>query len=102
MDLGAIDERVPFDAGAADALIAACRTAASFVDGQAGHRWSLVHRASADFRGSFSRLFAQNALTASADATELGLRLREVADGAERLKEDACREQQRRDVARAW
>ncbi len=102
MDLGAIDEPVPFDDGAADTLIAACRAAASSVDGQTGPRWSLVHRGSTDFRGRFSELFAQNALTAAGDAAELGMRLRGVADGAERLQEEARLEQRRRDVARAW
>ena len=101
-DLGAIEEDVPFDDGAADALIAACRTAASTIDGQAGYRASLVSAAMTDFKGHFSELFQANAATAAGDALELANRLREVATGAERLKEEAAKEQQRREKARAW
>jgi len=45
-DLGAIDEPVPFDFGAAEALVTAARAAASSVDGQVGPRLSLVSTAS--------------------------------------------------------
>ena len=91
-DLGAIEEDVPFDDGAADALITACRAAASAIDGQAGHRASLVATAMTDFRGRFSELFQTNAATAAGDGLELASRLREVATGAERLKEEAAKE----------
>ena len=101
-DLGAIEEDVPFDEGAANALISACRTAASAVDAQTGQRSSWVTTAMQDFKGHFSQLFSANAQTAAGDATELANRLREVATGAERLKEEAAKEQQRRDKARAW
>ena len=101
-DLGAIEEDVPFDVGTADALINACRTAASTITAQTGQRSSLVTTALTDFRGHFSELFTANAATAAGDATELANRLREVATGAERLKEEARKEQQRREKARAW
>ena len=101
-DLGAIDEPVPFDFGAAEALVTAARAAASSVDGQVGQRWSLVSTASKDFTGVFSQLFAQNALTASGDATELAIALRAVADGAQQLIDEARAEQRRRDRAKAW
>ena len=101
-DLGAIDEDVPFDAGTADTLITACRAAASSIDGQAGQRASSVTTAMTDFKGHFSELFSANAPTAAGDATELANRLREVATGAERLKEEARKEQERRQKARAW
>src|SRR3712207_147765 len=102
MDLGAIDEPVPFDFGVADALINVCRTSASSVDSQVGQRYSLVHTGWTDFKGHFSQLFAQNALICSADATELAMSLRAMADGAERLKQQAREEQDRRDKAKAW
>ncbi len=101
-DLGAIEEDVPFDDGAADTLITDCRTAATAIDGQAGERSSWVTTAMTDFKGRFSELFQANAATAAGDATELANRLREVATGAERLKEEARKEQQRREKARAW
>jgi hypothetical protein len=102
MDLGAIHEPVPFDFGVASALVTACRTAASAVDGQVGDRYSFVHTGSVDFKGLFSELFAQNALTAAGDATEVAMSLRAMADGAERLATEARAEQQRRDTAKAW
>ena len=102
VDLGAIDEDVPFDAGAADALIAACTGAASEIEGQVGSRASYVSTAMKDFEGYFSGLFSDNAATAKGDAQELVARLHEVASGARRLKEEAAKEQQRRETARAW
>jgi len=102
MELGAIDEPVPFDFGVADTLISACRSAASSVDNQVGQRYSFVHTGATDFKGHFSELFAQNALTASADATELAMSLRAMADGAAELARQAREEQTRRDKAKAW
>lgn len=101
-DLGAIEEDVPFDEGTATALITACRSAASAVDAQAGQRSSWVTTAMTDFKGHFSELFKANAQTAAGDATELANRLREVATAAERLKEEAHKEQERRQKAREW
>jgi len=101
-DLGAIEEDVPFDEGTATALITACRSAASAVDAQAGQRSSWVTTATTDFKGHFSELFKANAQTAAGDATELANRLREVATAAERLKEEAHKEQERRQKAREW
>ncbi len=101
-DLGAIDEDVPFDFGAADALIASADAAAGDVEGQAGSRNVFVTVALTEFKGHFSDLFRTNAATARADATELGERLREIASGARTLKEEARKEQQRRETARQW
>lgn len=101
-DLGAIDEDVPFNNDVADSLIAAFDGAASTIEGQAGTRSSAVTSAKDDFKGHFSELFSGNASVASADATELCARLREVATGARTLKEEARKEQQRRKTARDW
>jgi len=101
-DLGAIEEDVPFDNGVADRLIAVCDGAASTVSGQSGSRASWQATAAKDFKGHFADLFRDNQSTARADAAELAARLREVATGARRLKEEAAKEQQRREVARAW
>ncbi len=100
--LGAIDEDVPFDNGAADDLISAFNTAASDIDGQAAGRSGFVSTAEKDFHGHFSDLFTNNASVASSDASELTARLREVATGAGLLKEEARKEQQRRKTAREW
>ena len=101
-DLGAIEADVTFDFGVAEALAAACDGAASAVAGQAGSRAGWVATGLTDFRGRFSELFGSNAATAAGDATELSNRLGEVAAGARRLAEEARKEQQRREMARAW
>lgn len=101
-DLGAIDEDVPFNNTVADNLIEAFDGAASDIEGQTSSRSTHVKTAMGVFRGHFSELFSSNASVASADATELADRLREVATGARTLKEEARKEQQRRTTAREW
>ncbi len=100
--LSGIEEDVPFDDGAADRLITVCDGAASVITGQAGSRRSWQTTAAKDFRGHFADLFRTNQGTAHRDATELADALRLVATGARRLKEEARKEQQRREVARRW
>lgn len=97
-----IEANVEFDFGAADTLASACDTAATAVDGQSGSRSSYVTAALVDFKGHFSELFRTNAATAAGDALELSSRLREVATAVRRLVEEARKEQQRRETARAW
>lgn len=101
-DLGAIEEDVPFDFGAASALASACDAAASSVDGQAGSRAGFVLTGLTDFTGHFADLFSDNAATAAGDASELAERLREVASGVRQLSDEAHKEQQRRETARKW
>lgn len=101
-DLGVYEQDVVFDNGTADALISAFDLAASKIEGQSGSRSSLVATAGAEFQGHFSQLFADNARVASADATELAARLREAANGAKALKEEARTENERRRLAREW
>ncbi|MFL4474281.1 DUF6531 domain-containing protein, partial [Paeniglutamicibacter sp. MACA_103] len=101
-DLGVFEHDVVFDNGTADALISAFNLAASSIEGQSGSRSSLVATAGTEFQGHFSQLFADNARVASADATELAARLREAADGARSLKEEARQENERRRLAREW
>lgn len=100
--LQGIEENVPFDHGAADRLIAACRATAGVIDEQRGPRSSWTSTAMTQFRGRFSRLFQANCDVERGDATELRGRLLELAAGAERLQAEARKEQQRRDTARAW
>ncbi|WP_375433076.1 DUF6531 domain-containing protein [uncultured Friedmanniella sp.] len=101
-DLGVIEADVVFDVGVADALIAKFEAAAVAVEGQAGSRLSWQITAQIDFAGHFSKVFAANAAVAAGDAVELCARLREVTTGARLLKEEARKEQQRRETARAW
>nr|WP_254456358.1 DUF6531 domain-containing protein [Paeniglutamicibacter quisquiliarum] len=100
--MGAFEHDVEFDFGTANALIGAFRAAASKIEGQAGSRSSLVSAARTEFKGHFSQLFADNAGVASSDASELAARLREAADGAKQLKEQAHSENERRRLAREW
>ena len=72
------------------------------IDGQSGERWGYVYKGLQDFKGHFSELFQTNASTGARDGFELSGRLREVATGVDRLSEEARKEQQRREVARAW
>ncbi|PPF31162.1 DUF6531 domain-containing protein, partial [Rathayibacter tritici] len=102
MHLGAIEEDVPFDDGAAEALISAFDAAASMLVGQAGSRSSLVTTALAEFRGRFAQVFESNARVAASDVQELAQRLREVSSGARQLRREAHKEQKRRQIAREW
>ncbi|VXC24794.1 DUF6531 domain-containing protein [Nocardioides sp. AX2bis] len=101
-ELTGIEQDVPFDFAAAEALSTSADDAAGTVEGQLGSRNVFVSVAMQEFRGFFSTLFQDNASTAAADARELADRLREVAEGARRLAEEAQKEQERRETARAW
>ncbi len=100
--LSGIEQDVPFDFGAAEALSTAADSAAGEVEGQLGARNVFVSVAMQEFRGFFSTLFQDNAGTAAADGQELADRLREVAEGSRRLADEARKEQERRETARAW
>lgn len=95
-------EDVTFDEGTADAYAAGCRGAATMIRLQENVRAPAVARARTDFEGLFSQLFAQNATTASVDAEEIAVRLEEVATHVDYLADEARKEQERREAARAW
>ena len=100
--LAGIDEDVVFDNATADTFSQGCDSAAGVIEGQTGSRASWKTTALTDFKGTFSELFRNNAAVAAADATEVATRLREVATGVRLLKEEARKEQQRRQTAREW
>lgn len=95
-------EPLQFDNGTADALISELTSSAGAVEGQSGSRASYVHTASEEFAGHFSDLFAQNATTASGDASEIASQLRLVAGWVRQLKTAAAQENARRRRAREW
>lgn len=68
MNLGVLEEDVPFDHHVANALISAFDTAASRVEGQIGSRSSLVTSALVEFRKRFTELFESNAGVAARNA----------------------------------
>ena len=101
-DLGAYKENVKFSDHDAHALITACNTAASTIDGQNGSRKSWRATGEDQFKGYFSTLFESNGTTQVKDASELSAALRQVAKLAGALQKAADDEQQRRLKARAW
>jgi YD repeat-containing protein len=100
--LKGVDEDVKYDSAAASALSAACRSAATTIDGQAAGRSSWVQSALEEFQGYYSTLFTNNASVAAADAINLSESLRSVATEVDKLTAAAQAEQKRRETARAW
>ena len=100
--LKGVDEDVPYDADDADSLASACRSSATLIDGQASTRSTAVTTAQEDFQGHFADLFTANAAVQVTDATNLAAALRDVATKVDALTEEARKEQQRRETARAW
>ncbi len=102
MGLGPIEDDVRFDHGAAQRLISLCRSAASTITAQRGSRRSWAASAGQDFRGAFSRIFADNAAVADGDAGEVATSLGDVARFTADLAQEAREEQARRERAREW
>ena len=75
---------------------------ASLIDGAAWVTVVVAGDGADGLPGPILRDLPQNGHTEAADASELAGRLREVARGARRLKEEAEKEQRRRQVAREW
>nr|WP_237399477.1 DUF6531 domain-containing protein [Rathayibacter iranicus] len=100
--MGAIEENVRFSHATAEQLAGSAVSAAAAIEAQASSRAALVSAASAEFRGLFADVFAENARVAKADADELVVRLREVSDAVQQLAREALAEQKRRTVAREW
>ena len=100
--LKGVDEDVPYNADDADSLASACRSSATLIDGQASTRSTAVTTAQEDFQGHFADLFTANAAVQVTDATNLAAALRDVATKVDALTEEARKEQQRRETARAW
>lgn len=91
-----------FNFGAANAVITAANAAANAIEGQTGTRASYVSTGSKDFKGYFSELFTSNAASGASDASELAIRLREVATFMGTLRDAATKENARRQRAREW
>lgn len=101
-DLGAIEDNVRFSHATAEQLTGSAISAAAAIEAQAASRAALVTAASAEFRGLFAQVFAENARVAKSDSDELVVRLREVADAVQQLAREALAEQKRRLIAREW
>lgn len=101
-DLHGIEEDVPFDWGGADALAAKLESTASEVDGQIPRRNSYAHAAREEWRGLYSRKFAQRMKICTTDAKELSTSMREAVNMLKELERLAREEQERREKAREW
>lgn len=87
---------------AADALKSASTTLASSIGGQSGSRSSSVTTASAEFRGYFSEVFADNADIGARSATKLVESLQSLSGFVQQLRDAAKDEDDRRKQAKAW
>jgi uncharacterized protein YukE len=101
-DLHGIEEDVPFDWGGADALAAKLESTAAEVDGQVPRRNSYAHAAREEWRGLYSRKFAQRMKICTTDAKQLSHSMRDAARMLRKLEQLAREEQERRVKAREW
>ncbi|ROP66961.1 hypothetical protein [Curtobacterium sp. PhB115] len=91
-----------YSSSAADALKSASTALASSIGGQSGSRSSSVTTASAEFRGYFSEVFADNADIASRSATKLVESLQSLSGFVQQLRDAAKDEDDRRKQAKEW
>jgi hypothetical protein len=103
VDLGPIEEDVPFAWGAAAKLRQQFTKTAAELRDQAGHRKALAAGAKEDWRGRYARLFESEHMAITiGDAN----RIAEACDACEKMLGQlvnlAREEQQRRETARAW
>jgi len=87
---------------AADTLKSASTALASSIGGQSGSRSSSVTTASAEFRGYFSEVFADNADIGARSATKLVESLQSLSGFVQELRDAAKDEDDRRKQAKAW
>lgn len=87
---------------AAAALKSASTALASSIGGQAASRSSSVTTASAEFRGYFSEVFADNADIGARSATKLVESLQSLSGFVQELRDAAEDEDDRRKRAKAW
>ena len=93
---------VVWDFEVSGGLVSALDAAAKVVDGMVAPRNSRKTSCGEHFEGFYAELWAFNVETANRDASLLGARLREVAQGVRDLEVDARAEQERIDAAREW
>ncbi|SYZ32518.1 Hypothetical protein PROPAUS_0399, partial [Propionibacterium australiense] len=101
-DLGAYDEPVPFDDGAADTLKSAATALSGTLKDQTTSRSGWASTALAEFRGHYADVFESNAKAASTDCTSIASALDDLAAEVEALKEAAAAERERRRKAKEW
>ena len=103
VDLGPIQEDVPFAWGAAAKLRQEFLRAAEELEGQVPSRNSYAQHALQDWRGRYAQEFeGEHMAITTGDARRIAAELRKCAQMLHELANLARKEQERRDVARAW
>lgn len=101
-DLGAIDDPVPFDHEAADALVARLKAGAGLLRAQKPRRNTLAATARKDWRGVYDGKFAARMTVCLTDAELLAAAMLKAAGEVKKLAKAATEEQERRDVAKQY
>jgi uncharacterized protein YukE len=101
-DLGPIEEDVRFAWGPAAALSAQLRRAARTLDHAIPRLSAAAHHAKQDWHGAYARRFDDHMRTCTTDARSFAAALEEAAQTLDELADLAHKEQQRREIARAW
>ena len=101
-ELHGIEEDVRFNWAGADALEQELRSTSSTLDGQISRRDGYASAAREEWRGVYSRQFAQRMEICTSDAGRLSDAMVTAANQVQELAEAAQREQDRREKAREW
>jgi hypothetical protein len=101
-ELQGIEEDVRFNWAGADALEQELRSTAGALDGQVSRRNGYASAAREEWRGVYSRQFAQRMRICTGDAGRLSDAMTLAANQVQELAEAARREQDRRERAREW
>jgi uncharacterized protein YukE len=101
-DLGPIEEDVKFAWGPAAALSAQLRRAARTLDDSIPRIAAAALHAKQDWRGAYARRFDDHMTKCTTDARRFAAAMEDAAATLDELADLARKEQQRREIARAW
>jgi hypothetical protein len=102
VDLGPIEEDVPFAWDAASKLKRLFLRTADELEEQIPRRGSYGQHAKRDWRGRYANEFDNHMSITTGDAGRIAAELRKCAQMLHELTQLAREEQQRREIARAW
>jgi hypothetical protein len=102
VDLGPIEEDVPFAWDAASKLKHAFLRTAEALEEQIPRRSSYGHHAKHDWQGRYAKVFDGDMSVTTGDAGRIAAELRHCAQMLGELAQLAREEQHRREIARAW
>jgi uncharacterized protein YukE len=101
-DLGPIEENVKFAWGPAAALSAQLRRAARTLDDSLPRIGAAALHAKQDWHGAYARRFDDHMTKCTTDARRFAAAMEDAAQTLDELADLAHKEQQRREIARAW